>query len=183
MKRLIIYSIVLAGTFSTGIMIKAILTPSRHVAHTSKSAEIEIIAPSTVQPTIPISDYAFGRFNPSGDYYPVNRMIAESEKSTYFDLKARRVRGKLMVSGELKNHSGRSYKFASISITEQRLKFRTVNIQGVEYRFDGTFLGTGDFARRTTDEGKIMLEGVLQKFIKGEKVAETNSAFLYFPGC
>jgi hypothetical protein len=193
MRRLIIHLVVWAFTFSIGITLKLILTANPHMPHTAKTEEIKLYSLNfgelSVQsgitfstPTL-VSDHGAGKFNPSGDYHPVNRMIGELDKSTYFDLRVRRRKGKLLVSGEVKNHAGTSYKFAYISITERHLKFTTVNIHGVEYKFDGRFLGKGDFASQTMDEGQIMLEGALQKFIDGEKVTEIISPFLYYPGC
>lgn len=122
------------------------------------------------------------RFDPSGDYHPVNRIEDESEKFTHFDLEVRRRKGRLIAWGDVRT-VGTSYKFTSISVTVQRLSFTTVSIRGVRYSFEGRFLGSGDFASQTTDNGKTMLEGTLRKYLDGQKVAETTSPFLYFPGC
>jgi hypothetical protein len=192
MRRLIIHLVVWVCTFTIGLTVQLIFTAGRNVSNTNKAVEIGLASldasesPAQSSITLPApylsSDYGYGKFNPSGDYYPVDRMEDESEKSVHFDLRVRRSKGRLAASGEIRN-VGTYYKFVYILITERRLKFTTLNIRGVEYRFDGRFIGTGDFASQTTDEGQIMLEGRLQKFINGEKVAETVSPFLYFPGC
>lgn len=121
-------------------------------------------------------------FNPSGDYHPFKLPADWLDKFTQFDLKVRRSRGALLASGEVMN-VGTRYKFATVSITEQTLKFRTVSVRGVSYSFDGRFLGRGDFPSQFTGYGMLMLEGTLTKFERGRKAAEMTSTFMYYPGC
>ncbi len=121
-------------------------------------------------------------FNPSGDYHPANRPADGSESFTHFDLEVRRRKGRLVARGDVRGVGAR-YKFATVSVTEERLKFTTVRLRGVSYSFDGRFLGRGDFPGQFTGYGMVMLEGTLTKYQGGKKVAEVNSPFLYYPGC
>lgn len=121
-------------------------------------------------------------FNPSGDYHPIKLPNHKTEKFTHFDLEVRRRKGKLVAWGEVKN-VGAHYKFAFVSVTEKSLKFTTVSLQGVSYRFEGQFLGRGDFSGQSTGAGIVMLEGTLTKFEHGRKTTEITSPFLYYPGC
>jgi hypothetical protein len=121
-------------------------------------------------------------FNPSGDYHPANPPADGSERFTHFDLEVRRRKGKLVARGEVRN-VGVRYEFAAVSVTEERLRFTTVRARGVSYSFDGRFLRGGDFPGQFTGRGVVMLEGTLTKYEGGKKVAEVDSAFLYYPGC
>ena len=123
-----------------------------------------------------------GRFNPSGDYHPVNPPAGESERFIQFDLQVRRKNGKLIAWGEVRGVE-RWYKFTSVTVSEKHLKFSTVTIKGVRYSFDGEFLGKGDFASQSVGNGLVMLEGVLRKLVNGQSVSETRTSFLYFAGC
>jgi hypothetical protein len=122
------------------------------------------------------------RFNPSGDYHPVNRPAGKSEQFIQFVLEVRRRNGKLRAWGDVRGVQS-SFKFTSVAISEKHLKFSTVKIKGVRYSFDGTFLGKGDFARQSQGNGIALLEGVLRKFVNGQKVIEIRTPFLYYPGC
>lgn len=121
-------------------------------------------------------------FNPSGDYHPVNRPTDESEQFIQFDLEVRRKNGKLIAWGEVRGVQP-WFKFMSVAVSEKHLKFSTVKIKGVRYSFDGKFLGKGDFASQSQGRGIALLEGVLRKFVNGQKVIEITTAFLYYPGC
>jgi hypothetical protein len=121
-------------------------------------------------------------FNPSGDYHPVNPPADGSESFTHFDLEVRRRKGKLVAWGDVRG-VGTQYKFASVFVTEERLRFTTVRVRGVSYSFDGRFLDGGDFPGRFTGQGLVMLEGTLTKYQGGKKVAEVSSPFTYYPGC
>jgi hypothetical protein len=121
-------------------------------------------------------------FNPSGDYHPINPPAGGSERFTHFDLEVRGRKGKLVARGDVRSVGAR-YKFATVSVTEERLKFTTVRVRGVSYSFDGRFLGGGDFPSQFTGRGMLRLEGTLTKYKGGKKVAEVDSPFLYYPGC
>jgi hypothetical protein len=121
-------------------------------------------------------------FNPSGDYHPANPPAQGPEKFAHFDLEVRRRKGKLVAWGDVRGVGAR-YEFAAVSVTERRLKFKTVRVRGISYGFDGVFLGGGDFPSQFTGYGVVMLEGTLTRYQAGKKVAEINSHFLYYPGC
>ena len=121
-------------------------------------------------------------FDPSGDYHPTCRITAESERFVQFVLEVRRKRQKLVAWGHLSD-VGASYKFVSASVTEKHLKFRTQKVRSVDYRFDGRFLGDGNFSEQFSGFGSVMLEGTLQRFVNGQKAFEINTPFVYYPGC
>jgi hypothetical protein len=121
-------------------------------------------------------------FNPSGDYHPVNTPARGPERFAHFDLEVRRRKGRLIARGDVRTVGAR-YEFASVSVTEKRLTFRTVSLRGVSYGFDGRFLGGGDFPSQFTGYGLVMLEGTLTRYQGGRKAAEINSTFMYYPGC
>lgn len=121
-------------------------------------------------------------FNPTGDYHPLKRPAVESEKFVQFDLQVRRKKGKLIAWGEIRGVR-KWHKFAFVSVTEKRLKFSTVKIDGARYDFEGKFAGRGDFASQFSGNGIVMLEGTLRKFVNGRKVFEISTSYLYYPGC
>ena len=191
MRRLIIHLAVWLLTFSTGVTLQLILTARGLAPATSQTLEIKLgsLAPgepsgqsSDAFPTAPTSENAPGPFNPSGDYHPVNLRRSASEKFTHFDLEVGRRKGKLVARGDVRG-AGTHYTFASVSVTEQTLKFTTVSIRGVKYSFEGKFLGRGDFPSQSTGRGIVMLEGTLTRLEHGEKAAEITSPFAYYPGC
>lgn len=122
-------------------------------------------------------------FDPSGDYHPTCKITAESERFIQFVLEVRRRRQKLVAWGHVSSVVA-SYKFISVSVTKKHLKFQTQKLKGVDYRFDGRFLGDGNFSEQFGGyTGSVMLEGILQKFVNGEKVFEINTPFVHYPGC
>lgn len=130
---------------------------------------------------LPKDETDLGLFNPSGDYHPLNRPSDESERFIQFDLEVKRKKGKLVAWGEVKGVQP-WYKFTSVSITEKHLKFSTAKIDGVNYDFNGEFLGKGDFSSLAQTES-IFLKGTLRKFINGKKVMEVSTSFKHYPGC
>lgn len=56
-----------------------------------------------------------------------------------------------------------------------KLRFKTEEFKGIEYRFRGTFFKN----KMTGEENEKVLRGTLQKFIKGKKVAEVSGDFAY----
>jgi hypothetical protein len=121
-------------------------------------------------------------FDPSGDYHPVNRPTEESEKFIQFDLQVRRKKGKLVAWGEVRGVQP-WYKFTSVFVTDERLKFSTAKVGAVSYNFDGKFVGKGNFASESLGNGIVMLEGILRKFVNGKQSWEINTAFIFYPGC
>ena len=130
---------------------------------------------------LPNDETDLGVFNPSGNYLPLNSPSDESERFIQFDLEVRRKKGKLVAWGEVRGVQ-RWYKFTSISVTEKHLKFSTAKTGGVNYDFDGEFLGKGDFSS-PAQTGNILLKGTLRKFVNGKKVVEVNTSFKHYPGC
>jgi hypothetical protein len=121
-------------------------------------------------------------FNPSGDYHPVELRGNASERFTHFDLQVKRRGREFTVGGDVRADNT-SYRFASVRVTANRLRFSTVTKRGVRYEFEGRFLGGGDFAAQFTGYGLVMLEGTLRRYVNNKKVVELVSPFLYYPGC
>ena len=72
--------------------------------------------------------------------------------------------------------------FHSVQIKTEnnRLSFTTNKFHKVEYKFEGKFFENG----KVFEEGKKVLKGTMQKFVKGKKVAEFTSEFAYYePQC
>lgn len=69
---------------------------------------------------------------------------------------------------------------AWIKIDGNHVKFGTKKINGVRYRFEGTFASSS----WSGYEREKPLYGTLQKFVKGKKVADVSGDFKYFePQC
>jgi hypothetical protein len=65
-------------------------------------------------------------------------------------------------------------------VIDNKVKFRTNRIKGIEYRFEGTFFKN----RMIGENGEELLRGTLKKYIKGKKVAEIGGDFAYYePHC
>lgn len=150
------------------------LTDEPLVAQTFDDLEID-------SDQLPNEETDLGVFNPSGDYHPSSRPSDESEQFIQFDLEVRRKKGKLVAWGEIRGVD-RWYKFTSVSVTEKYLKFSTAKIGGVNYDFNGEFLGRGDFSSPAQTE-TILLKGTLRKLVNGKKVMEVSTSFVHFPGC
>lgn len=174
-------------TFGAGVIASA-LWVSRHSSNLNKikppisSSRSETTDLLNNQFVVKAISKSTSVFDPSGDYHPDPGKASEAERFTYFDLEMKRIGDKLLAWGHVYSH-GTFYKFAVVSTTEERLTFTTVSVEGVKYSFDGRFLGGGRFAERFTGGGMVMLEGTLQKFIKGRKEVELNVPFVYYPGC
>src|SRR3712207_1207736 len=167
MRRLIVHLAVWVFTFSLGVTVQLILTADSPAPDTSNSPEIKLGSPDSgepsgqarvISPTVLSPGNAPGPFNPSGDYHPANLRRPESEEFAHFDLEVGRRKGKLVAWGDVRG-ADTHYKFASVSVTEETLKFTPVRIRGVRYSFDGRFLGRGDFPRPSTCRGTVMRAG------------------------
>lgn len=119
-------------------------------------------------------------FDPSGNYYPA--LDSRSELHVQIDIEVRKRGNKYIAWGSLIKESI-FHKFSSVHVTKKTLEFKTNKINGIEYRFEGRFLGTGNFAGQADGRGNVMLEGTLQKYLNGEKIAEVTSPVLYYAGC
>jgi hypothetical protein len=196
MRRFAIYSFVASLTFLIGSISHRFLRaepPVTTVSNSPSPAPVYLmlephlpLPPSPVihfpLPPSPVIDSTVADFDPSGDYHPVKQLSDKSETFVQFDLNVRKSRGKMRVRGKVMN-LGVAYRFSHIAVSRQQLEFTTVNIGGVEYRFKGYFLLSGNFANQTTDDGQVGLRGTLQKFKHDQKVAETTTTFRYYPGC
>ena len=121
------------------------------------------------------------RFNPSGEYHPLNRPADNLDLQ--FHLQVRYKRRILVAWGDLYGSDSRFYKFRSVSVTEKHLRFATQRLYGVTYTFEGTFLRGGNFATQDPPPGSFPLQGTLRKFINGKKAMELTTSFVYYVGC
>ncbi len=130
---------------------------------------------------VPSAQLAYGWF--------INHEYRGPERPIQIKLKPSAKTGK--VGGYiLPQSSHRIYRFATISIVNDRLTFVTENINGTTYRFDGRFLN-GQFQSNGTlliigDEAKnfdliheLVLEGTVQKLVDGRKALEFTARFTY----
>lgn len=93
--------------------------------------------------------------------------------------------GKIISSGGVLTSSGKNAdkRLAlsfSAEISNDQVKFKTIKIKEIEYKFEGVF-----FKDKVTGvNGEKVLRGTLQKFVKGKKVAEVSGDFAYYePHC
>jgi hypothetical protein len=122
------------------------------------------------------------RFNPSGEYHPLNRP-AEDIGDLQFHLQVRYRRRTLVAWGDVYGHESQFYKFRLVSVTQKHLRFSTQRLRGVTYTFEGTFLRSGNFATQDPPPGSFPLEGTLRKFVGGRKVMDLTTSFVYYVGC
>ena len=122
----------------------------------------------------------FVRFNPSGEYHPSNRPADDIDLQ--FHLQVRYRRGRRVAWGEVASVA-QFYRFRSVSVTENHLRFSTERHRGVQYDFEGSFLRLGDFTTSLDIPGSVSLTGTLRKFVNGRKVRELNTSFIYYVGC
>jgi hypothetical protein len=121
------------------------------------------------------------RFNPSGEYHPLNRPADNLDLQ--FHLQVRYKRRTVVAWGDLYGSESRFYKFRSVSVTQKHLRFSTQRLRGVRYTFEGAFLQHGNFTTSLDIPGSFPLQGTLRKFVNGKKVMELTIPFVYYVGC
>ena len=119
-------------------------------------------------------------FNPSGDYHPTNQ--PDDDRGLQFQLQVRYKRGHRIAWGGVPGIA-HFYRFRSVFVTPKHLRFSTERHQGVWYEFEGSFLRRGNFTTSLDIPGSVPLTGTLRKFVKGRKVMELNTSFVYYVGC
>jgi hypothetical protein len=83
----------------------------------------------------------------------------------------------------LYTNRGVTYRFKTVSVTREKFTFTTVPIQGISYSFTGRFLRDGVYGELDSDQwGKPILEGRLNKFRDGKRMASATLKFSYFGG-
>ena len=176
-------------TFTIGCCVSALWAtkPSIKIDQPVVAVPIKPAQPATVQTNAALPERTSqppSPFDPTGDYHPTRRPTVESEKFLQFVLEVRRRKQKLVAWGHLSSNASEFYEFRFVSVTEKHLKFRTRKVKGVYYKFDGRYLGQGNFSDQYGGyAGSVMLEGTLQKFVNGQKVFEINTPFVHYPGC
>lgn len=119
------------------------------------------------------------RFNPSGEYHPLNQPT--EARFLQFHLQVRHKRGRLVAWGEVVDVQ--FYRFRDVSVTAKHVQFVTERHHGVSYKFEGLFLRGGNFTIESDIPGSFPLQGTLRKFVNGTKVMELTTPFLYYVGC
>lgn len=123
---------------------------------------------------------AVERFDPNGTFWMIGDTPNDFLDFSAINLNSRRLR-RLPASG-LQLNDGRNFRFRQLTVRRDKFTFTTVQIRNVSYSFSGRFLKGGVFAETMLDDDSPVLEGVLTKFVKGQKVAEAKLRFEYFGG-
>jgi hypothetical protein len=119
------------------------------------------------------------RFDPDGDFWILGQPDDFSDLGG-ITLNAKRLRH-LGKPGVYQGNS-RHFSFKTLSVRQDKFVFTTVTVRGVSYSFAGKFLRGGNYQRAMLDDETPVLEGRLQKFVSGKKVAEAQLKFMYFGG-
>lgn len=132
------------------------------------------------------------KFPKTGIYFSTNKN-EESQSEFQFELlyetnyKTKKIRGvekefkELVVEASAFDHQGIDFKTAFVEIEDHRISLKTSKVKGVHYVFDGHFIKHGYLESEASD--KVVLNGVLQKFLNGKKISEEPVAFTYAVGC
>lgn len=125
------------------------------------------------------------RFDPEGSFLPLGNAPRGLDEVGSIDL-FRSGRNRPFTSHA---HSGVSttrgvvYRFQNISVSRNRLTFKTRARGGTSYSFTGRFLRGGVYAEMDSSVwDQSLLEGTLTKFKNGKKIAESRIRFSYFGG-
>lgn len=81
----------------------------------------------------------------------------------------------------MKRKSARDFQISKPTVNGKNISFSTNSVNGISYRFAGSFTKLGNFPE-TRPEGEIILKGLLQKFKGKIKVAEAKVNFSYSGG-
>lgn len=81
-----------------------------------------------------------------------------------------------------KRRSAQDYKLLNPTMNGKELTFTTATVDGVGYRFTGTFEKLGNFPENPPPTDEIVLRGTLTKTKDGNTVAETRVNFTYSAG-
>ena len=80
-----------------------------------------------------------------------------------------------------------SYKYSSVTLTEQNFSFVTESFAGVSYRFDGKFIEPETIEVKDKERGiyteEIVLKGRLSKWRNGKKIVEAKVKMALTVGC
>lgn len=81
----------------------------------------------------------------------------------------------------LKKISAKDFRLLRPSLNGKTLRFKTMTVGRVFYKFSGTFTRLADFPS-TRPEGEILLKGKLTKYRGKHRIAESNLSFSYSAG-
>jgi hypothetical protein len=120
------------------------------------------------------------RFDPNGSFWILGDPPNEFSDFSAINLNARKVRW--LPSSGLQLNNGRLFRFTQLTVQQHKFTFTTAQVRGVSYSFSGSFLKGGVYSETVLDDQSPVLEGVLNKFRLGKKVAEAKLKFAYFGG-
>lgn len=120
------------------------------------------------------------RFDPDGTFWIVGQPPDGFSDFSGINLNAKRSR-RLNTAG-VDERDGRHFSYKTLVVRREKFVFTTVTVRGASYSFTGRFLRGGVFQEAVLDDEKPVLEGTLQKFVAGKKVAEAQLKFSYFGG-
>jgi hypothetical protein len=119
-------------------------------------------------------------FDPDGSFWIQGKPPRGLEDFSGINLNAKRNHDLPPSGVDLTN--GTQMRYKSLAVTPDKLRFTTIVVRGVSYSFRGRFLKGGVLAAADLDQDTPVLEGILTKFKKGQKVVSANLKFTYFGG-
>lgn len=119
-------------------------------------------------------------FDPDGSFWIIGDHGDGFSDFGGINLNAKRLRRLPPAGIQLVN--GKTFRFKTLIVKRDNLRFTTVAIGGLSYSFSGKFLHGGVFAATDLSDERPVLEGVLRKHKAGKKVAEAKLKFMYFGG-
>lgn len=119
-------------------------------------------------------------FNPDGSFWIQGTPRNDFENFSGINLNSKQSR-RLQASGVALT-DGTRLRFKTLTVARDKLVFTTVVVRGYSYSFRGRFLKGGEFASTVLDPEAPVLEGMLLKWRRGQKVANAKLVFTYFGG-
>ena len=120
------------------------------------------------------------RFDPDGSFWISGQAPDGFLDFAGINLNAKKVRR--LPSPGVQLNNGKTFRFKTLSVTQERFTFTTVVLSNISYSFSGKFLKGGVFEAANLDDQTPVLEGALTKYRGGVKVAEAKLKFVYFGG-
>jgi hypothetical protein len=108
------------------------------------------------------------------------KQFAELSDLSIDDTRAGKPDGKIAGWFDPANNKGSRFNIIDAKLTGDKLSFRTAEVDGISYQFEGKVLKDGTLSE-TQPDGNV-LEGQLSKWKKGAKQGESKVAFTYSVG-
>jgi len=120
------------------------------------------------------------RFDPNGSFWISGEPPHEFSDFGGINLNSKRVRW--LPSPGVQLNNGRTFRFKTLVVRQDKFTFTTLAVRGVSYSFSGRFLKGGVFSETVLNDEIPVLEGTLTKFVNGKQAAEAKLKFVYFGG-